>query len=144
LPKSTRFFAAFPIVFQGPGSYKKDFKGTGYGIVFEDDGQEGYVYTTFTTKKNNPRIFGGLRLYEQGNTERISKNDLLKILWHPKLKKVGIMYHGKIRAIFDFKRNEIYSMDGCYIRFPLSNPYWYKQKNHLWDDIAAAEFEGII
>jgi hypothetical protein len=54
------------------------------------------------------------------------------------------MYHGKIRAIFDFKRNEIYSMDGCYIRFPLSNPYWYKQKNHLWDDIAAAEFEGII
>ena len=140
LSKRTRSFATFSIVFHGPGSYKKIFKGSGYGVVFEDDGQEGYVYAT---KEDGSKILDALKLYDQGDTEKISEGDLLKILWHPELKKVGIMYHGKIQAIFDFQKRELYSKVGFRIGFPLSNASWCKSKNHLWDDSALSGFEAI-
>jgi hypothetical protein len=134
--KRTRSFATFPIVFHGPGSYRKFFKRSGYGVVFEDDGQEGYVYAT---KEDGSKILDALKLYDQGDAEKISEGDLLKILWHPKLKKVGVMYHGKIQAIFDIAKKESCSRTG----FPLPNASWCTSKNHLWDDSAFSGFEAI-
>jgi hypothetical protein len=136
LSKRKKSFATFPIVFHGPGSYKKIFKGRGYGVVFEDDGQEGYVYAI---KEDGSKIFDALKLYDQGDTEKISEGDLLKILWHPKLKKVGVMYHEKIQAIFDIAKKESCSRTG----FPLPNASWCKSKNHLWDDSALSGFEAV-
>jgi len=140
LPTRKRSFAMFPIVFHGSGSYKKIFKGSGYGVVFEDDGQEGYFYLT---KEDGSKIFEGLKLYDQGDTEKISEGDLLKILWHPKLKKVGVMYHEKIQAIFDIQKKESYSRLGFSIELPVPNASWCKSKNHLWDDSALSGFEGV-
>ena len=140
LPTRKRSFATFPIVFHGSGSYGKFFKGSGFGVVFEDDGQEGYVYLT---KEDGSKIFEGLKLYDQGDTEKISEGDLLKILWHPQLKKAGVIYHEKIQAIFDFKKKESYSRLGFRIELPLPNASWCKSKNHLWDDSTLSGFEGI-
>ena len=140
LRKKSGSFAAFPIFFHGPGSYKKRFKGSGYGIVFEDDGQEGYVYLV---KEDGSKIFNVLKLYDQGDAERISDGDPLEILWHPKLKKVGIKYHGKIQAIFDIKKDISYSRDSFLIEFPLANVFWRKCKNYFLDDSVLSEFEGI-
>jgi hypothetical protein len=140
LRKNTRSFEIFPIVFHGPGSYKNIFKGSGYTIVLEDDGQEGYVYVT---KEDGSQIFHVLKLYDQGDTERISDGDLMEILWHPKLKKVGVKYHGKIQAIFDIKKNTSYSRDSFLIEFPLANVFWRKCKNYFLDDSMFSEFEEI-
>jgi len=138
--KNTKSFAFFPIVFHGPGFYKKTFKGSGYGIVFEDEGQKGYVYVT---KEDGSKIFHVLKLYDQGDAEKISDGDLMEILWHPKLKKVGVKYHGKIQAIFDIKKNISYSRDSFLIEFPLANVFWRKCKNYFLDDSVLSEFEGI-
>jgi hypothetical protein len=140
LPTRTISFATFSIVFHGPGSYGKFFKGSGFGVVFEDDGQEGYVYLT---KEDGSKIFEGLKLYDQGDTEKISEGDLLKILWHPQLKKVGVMYHEKIQAIFDFQKKESSSRFGFRMGFPVPNASWCKSQNHLWDDSALSGFEAI-
>jgi hypothetical protein len=137
---NTKSFEIFPIVFHGPGSYKNIFKGSGYTIVLEDDGQEGYVYVT---KEDGSQIFHVLKLYDQGDAERISDGDLMEILWHPKLKKVGVKYHGKIQAIFDIKKNTSYSMGKFSIEFPLGNVLWRKTKNYFLDDSVLSEFEGI-
>jgi Uncharacterized protein conserved in bacteria len=138
--KNTKLFAFSPIVFHGPGFYKKAFKGSGYGIIFEDDSQEGYVYVT---KEDGSQIFHVLKLYDQGDAERISDGDLMEILWHPKLKKVGVKYHGKIQAIFDIKKNISYSRDSFLIEFPLANVFWRKCKNYFLDDSVLSEFEGL-
>jgi len=136
LSKSTRSFATFPIVFHGHGSYKKFFKRSGYGIVFEDDGLEGYVYAT---NEDGTKVLDGLKLYDRGGAEQISEGDLMKILWHPELKKVGVMYHEKIQAIFDFAKKE----SCCRTGFPFPNAYWCESKHHLWDDSALSGFEAI-
>jgi len=140
LSKKTKSCATFPMVFHGTGSYKKFFKGSGYGIVFEDDGQEGYVYAT---KEDGSKILDGLKLYDQGDEEQISQGDLLKFLWHPKLKKMGILYHGKIQAVFDVQKNTSYSKAGFLIEFPLANVLWRKCKNDFLDDSALSGFEEI-
>ena len=134
--KRTRSVVTFPIVYYGSGSYKKIFKGRGYGVIFEDDGQGGYVYAI---KEDGSKILDALKLYDQGDAEKISEGDLLKILWHPRLKKVGVMYHGKIQAIFDIAKKE----SCCRTGFPLPNPSWCKSKNHCWDDNALSGFEAI-
>ena len=134
--KRTRSLATFPIVFHGSGSYKKFFEGSGYGVIFEDDSQEGYVYLT---KEDGSKILDGLKLYYHGDAEKISEGDLLEILWHPELKKVGVRYHGKIQAIFDIANRKSY----CRTGFPLPNASWCKFKNHLWDDSALSGFEAI-
>ena len=135
-PKKTRSFATFPIVFRGPGSYKKFLKGSGYGVVFEDDGQEGYVYLT---KEDGSKILDGLKLYDRRDAEKISEGDLLEILWQRKLKKLGIRYHQKIQAIFDIAKKESFCRSG----FPLPNTSWCKSENHRWDDSALSGFEVI-
>jgi len=136
LQKKSRSIATFPIVFLGPASYSKFFKGSVYGVVFEDDGQEGYVYLT---KEDGSKILDGLKLYDRGDAEKISEGDLLKILWHPKLNKVGIMYHRKIQAIFDIPKKE----SCCRTGFPFPNASWSKSTHHRWDDSALSGFEAI-
>ena len=138
--KKSRSCTVFPIFFHGPGFYKKNFKGSGYGIVLEDDGQEGYV---FVTKEDGSKIFHMLKLYDQGDAEKILEGDLLEILWHPAVKKIAVRYHGKIRAIFDIRNNTSFSLNKFLIEFPLANALWRKTKNCFLDDRALAEFEGL-
>lgn|GEM_PF-2723791 len=140
LRKNTRSFETFPIVFHGPGSYKNIFKGSGYTFVLEDDGQEGYVYVT---KEDGSKIFNVLKLYDQGDGDKISDGDLLEILWDPALKKVGVKYHGKIQGIFDIRKNISYSMGKFLIEFPLGNALWRKTNNYFLDDSVLSEFEGL-
>lgn len=135
--KKARNLTKFSVVFTGSGTYKQFFKKTGYGVVFEDDGNKGYFYTV---KEDGSKIFQGLKLYDHGDPEMISEGDILEILWHPLLKKVGVKYHGKVKAVFDLKKQTVYSRTGLQIGFPLTNAFWHKSKSHSWDDRALSGF----
>ena len=47
---------AYPLRYNGPGPYQMPFKGSGFGVVFEDDGETGYFYAT---NENMDNIYFG-------------------------------------------------------------------------------------
>lgn len=116
---------AYPLRYSGPGPYQIPFKGSGFGVVFEDDGETGYFYGT-TEKMDN--IFDALLLYNAGTAEQLTSNEEIFVVWSLGLKKAGIFYRDKFQAVFDFKNQH----GRCRSGFPPSNEWC--RSSHDWDD----------
>ena len=58
---------AYLLSYHGPGKYARPFDGSGYGVMFEDDGQTGYFYAT---TENFDRILDALHLYNKGDSNQ--------------------------------------------------------------------------
>ena len=77
---------AYPIEYTGPSTFIKSFNGTGFGMVFEDDGETGYLYAT---NEKADKIFDALHLYNSKSPNKLSSHDKLFIVWNPKMEKAG-------------------------------------------------------
>lgn len=117
---------AYPVNFKGPSSYLKSFGGTGFGVVFEDDGATGYFYAT---NEKADKIFDALHLYDEKSGDRLRLGDDLLIVWNPRLMKVGLFYHGHFHATVDFKNRG----SCCRTGFPARVGTWCKT-SHKWDE----------
>jgi hypothetical protein len=124
---------AFPITFNGPGPYMKVFSGTGYGVVFEDDGETGYLYVT---NEKQDEILDALHLYNYGGPAQIEPGDQVFVVWNEELQKVGVFYHDAFQAIVDF-RNHVAC---CRTGFPEASSEWVKS-SHEWQEKLVAGLE---
>ena len=78
---------AYQVEIRGfPTCYAKLFADTGFGVVFEDDGETGYVYAT---NDKADKIFDALHLYNSKNPNKPSSGDKFFIIWNPKMEKAG-------------------------------------------------------
>lgn len=117
---------AYPLNYNGAGPYQKSFTGTGFGVVFEDDGSTGYLYAT---NENHSEIFDALHLYNDDSKDRINEGEEIFIVWNQKLQKAGIYFHNEFHAIIDFKNQKACCKNGS----PNTKKKWCKS-NHKWDD----------
>jgi hypothetical protein len=90
---------AYPVNYKGSGHYPRPFQGTGYGVMFEDDGATGYLYAT---NERFDQIFDSLHLYNLGGRSYPKKTDQIFIVWNAELQKAGIYYHGQFQTVIDF------------------------------------------
>lgn len=117
---------AFSVLYNGVGAFEKSFKGTGYGVVFEDDGETGYLYAT---NEDHSQFLDALYLYEYGSFEQINLNDSVFIVWNERIKKAGLYYHERFQAVIDFDKQ----MACCRSGFPEPNKIWCKS-SHDWKE----------
>src|SRR5438093_5940102 len=117
---------AYPIEFTGPSAYGKSFDGTGFGVVFEDDGDTGYFYAT---SERADKILDALHLYNFRDPPKPSRGDRLLIVWNPMVEKAGLFYNDRFQAIIDFKNQA----GCCRSGFPPKFGTWCRSL-HVWND----------
>jgi hypothetical protein len=115
---------AHPIRFTGPAPYQRPFEGTGFGVVFEDDGETGYLYAT---NEGMDQILDALHLYNAGDTARLKPGEEAFIVWSPSSQKAGIFYHDAFQAVIDFRNKRAC----CRAGFP--PPSQWCTSSHEWD-----------
>ncbi len=123
---------AFPVKYRGPEAYQKPFEGSGYGVVFEDDGETGYFYAT---DERFSEVLDALHLYDRGTQNEIVTGDQVFIVWNPRLLKAGIHYHGQFQAVVDFKNRRAC----CRTGFP--SPSEWCQGSHEWTAVMTSGLE---
>jgi hypothetical protein len=116
----------YPVNYAGPAPYSKSFEGTGFGVIFEDDGETGYLYAT---DESQDEIFDALHLYNRGSGNEIMPGDEVWIVWNRNLLKAGIYFHDQFQAIVDFNNQ----FACCRTGFPQAKGSWVKS-SHEWND----------
>ncbi len=116
---------AWPIRYEGTDVYEKAFPGTGFGVVFEDEGDTGYLYVT---DEGSGRILDALHLYDQRDPHCLRKGDEIYFVWNPTLLKAGLFYHERFQAIVDFQNR----MACCRTGFP--PPSEWCRSRHDWKE----------
>jgi hypothetical protein len=120
---------AHPLNFAGPEEYVKSFEGTGFGVVFEDEGDTGYLYAT---NEDHTEIFDAVHLYNATDPRRLQPGEEAYIVWNPTLSKAGIFYHDRFQAIIDFANRRAC----CRTGFPPPHGVW--RTPHDWDETMVA------
>ena len=99
-----------------------------YGIVFEDDGETGYLYGLDFKLGDNP-IVDALHVY---NVESVADRSLpsnVQLIWSVDGTKGALLINGYAHAVFDFKAERGY----CRTGFPPPSPGW-SAEGHSWAD----------
>ena len=117
---------AYPVTYNGPGHYPRPFQGTGYGVMFDDDGATGYLYAT---NEVFDQILDSLHLYNVGNKACPKEGDDVFIVWNAELQKAGIYYANRFQAVIDFKNK----LTCCRSGFPPKGPGLWSA-SHTWND----------
>jgi hypothetical protein len=115
-----------PIHFRGPGVHRIPLEGSGFAVVFEDDGCTGYLYATNETGEE---IFDALHLYDHGSRAQLVSGEEALVLWSSSLRRAGLYYHDEFVAVFDFAGQR----GACRSGFPPPDSRWCKG-SHDWDD----------
>jgi len=116
---------AYPGRYAGPGVHQKSLRGSGFGVVFEDDGETGYFYAT----TEDFEILDALHLYDNGHPSSPKLGETVYFVWRPSLVKAGIFYQEVFQAIVDFKNR----IACCRSGFPPKFGSWCTS-SHDWDD----------
>jgi len=122
----------FNLFLPHPEPNRKFFFGDGYNLLFINNGKDIYLHLI---EKKNRRVIDSIKLTgpdEENNPPEIP----VEILWHKKLKKLGIGYLGKIEAVFDLKKKKSYCRSGVRLKFPLTNLYWSTYYPPIWKEEA--------
>jgi hypothetical protein len=106
------------------------FAGTEYGVMFEDDGDTGYLYAA---NEKFDRIFDALHLYNSSSPrhDELRRGDQFFVVWNPVLQKAGIYYHDQFQAVIDFRNR----LACCRTGFPApmkGDDLW--NTPHMWDE----------
>ncbi len=112
--------------FTGPGSYMIPFDGCGYGVVFEDGDDTGYLYATNEAQDD---ILVALHLYDYHLPEQVCASERIFVVWNAALQRTGIHYRGRFQAVVDFAKRRAC----CRNEFPSGNGEWC-QSGLEWDD----------
>jgi hypothetical protein len=117
-----------PVTVEGPSPSST------FGVVFEDDGETGYIYGVDLARKGNP-ILDAMHIY---NVEQVADRDkpsLVELVWSGDGLKAALLINDYPHAIFDFDARRGY----CRTGFPPADPNW-TQFDHSWDDAAIELF----
>ena len=115
---------AHRLKFKGQGTYPVGFAGSGYGVVFEDDGNTGYLYATNET---HDEIFDALHIYNSGTPEQFRRGTAVFIVWHRVSQKAGLYVRRDCHAVIDFKNQ----VSCCRTGFPKEMAVW---QSNQWMD----------
>ncbi len=117
---------AFQILYEGPAAYPKQFEGTGYAVVLDDDGETGFLYAV---TEDFGEVLDALHLYSSDSPGRLELNEKVYIIWSPLLSKAGLYYHGAFQAVIDFKN----AAACCRAGLPPPEPSGWCRSSHHWD-----------
>ena len=107
---------------------------TNFGVVFEDDGETGYLYGLDSEDKEQP-ILDALHIY---NAKDIVDKDVsvkVEILWSEDGLKTCLQVNGFPHAVFDFESRKAY----CRTNYPPPDRKF--TKSHKWNDEALELFK---
>jgi hypothetical protein len=117
---------AFPIIYDGPDAYAKAFEGTGYGLVFDDDGETGYLYVT---SEDFSEVLDALHLYNSDTEYAPKPGETAYFLWSRKFGRAGLFYHNMYIAIVDFEDARACCRSG----YPEPPEDGWCTSSHRWD-----------
>lgn len=117
-----------PIAVEGPSP------GSAFGVVFEDDGDTGYLYGLDFARKGNP-IVDALHIYNVDQVTDRDKPSLVQLVWSSDGLKAALLINGYPHAVFDFDARRGYCRSG----FPPADANW-TDFDHSWDDCAVELF----
>ena len=104
---------------------------TQYAVVFEDDGQTGYLYACDTSRKNS--IVDAMQIYNVKNVTDKHLPSQATIAWSEDGLKAGLFINAYPHAVFDFVNKRGY----CRTNFPAPSKEWFTfYQNHEWDESA--------
>lgn len=114
------------IEFAGEGVYRIALPELAYGLVFEDNGETGYLYVT---DPEFEKIHDAVHVYDRSDAHGLKSGQEAYIVWSSDLKRAGLYYGGVFQAGVDFKNQRAVSRTG----FPaISSGSW--SSDHSWRD----------
>lgn len=97
-------------------------------VVFEDDGDTGYLYGLDISREGNP-ILDALHIYNVTNVTDKHLPSEVKIVWSGDGNKALLLINDYPHAAFDFEAKRGY----CRTNFPPPDKNWTKY-SHEWSD----------
>ena len=108
---------------------------TDYCVVFEDDGETGYLYAV-DLAKSEQMILDAMHIYNVSDVTDRHKPSAVRLGWSRDGLKAMLTINGYTHAIFDFDAQSGY----CRTGFPPSNESW-SLKGHDWSENALDLFD---
>jgi hypothetical protein len=105
-----------------------------FAVVFEDDGETGYLYGLDFAREGNP-ILDAMHIYNVAQVTDRDEPSLVHRGWSGDGLKAALLINKYPHAIFDFDARRGY----CRTGFPPADPNW-SQFDHSWDDAAVELF----
>jgi hypothetical protein len=99
-----------------------------FSVVFEDDGETGYVYGTRHRVLRAPEVLDALHLYNVSAIRDADLPHVLEVQWSSDGSRAAVFINGHAHAAFAFVERRA----GCINGFPPPSP-WCRSK-HEWDD----------
>ncbi|WP_444890130.1 DUF2251 domain-containing protein [Microbulbifer sp. DLAB2-AA] len=99
-----------------------------YMVVFEDDGDTGYLYGLDRSRDDNP-VLDALHIYNVANVTDKHLPSEAQIVWSGDGNKALLLINGYPHAAFDFLAQRGY----CRTNFPQPDTKWTKH-SHEWSD----------
>ena len=106
-----------------------------FAVVFEDDGDTGYLYALDTTRKDEP-ILDAVSIYDVKNVTDRDEPSKFVLVWSPDGLKAALFINDYPHAVFDFAAKRGY----CRRNFPDPDKNWTKY-SHEWNDSALGFFK---
>ena len=106
-----------------------------FRIVFEDDGETGYLYGLDFSKRDNP-IVDALHIYNVGEVADRHEPSRVQLVWSKDGLKAALLINRYPHAIFDFAARRGY----CRTGFPPPGETGFSEEGHAWDDAAQELF----
>jgi hypothetical protein len=127
--------AVTKIVYDGPETHKCAFKGAGFGVIFEDDGETGLF---FAADEKLLDVYDALLIYNANTPDQLKPGEAAYVLWNRGLMKAGLYYRGRFQAVIDFANR----ISCCRTGLPAApKPDGWCLSPHTWDD---AMLKGLM
>jgi hypothetical protein len=104
-------------------------------VVFEDDGDTGYLYALDISRADNP-IVDALQIYNVAAVTDRHLPSTVQLVWSQDDKKAALLINRYPHAIFDFETHRGY----CRTGFPPPSKNGWTKHSHEWDDRAEELF----
>jgi hypothetical protein len=102
---------------------------TSFAVIFEDDGETGYLYGLDLENKKQP-VLDSLHIYNVQDILDPNVSVKLEIRWSEDGLKSGLAINGFVHAVFDFDARKAY----CRNNYPPPDRRF--TKSHKWSDEA--------
>jgi hypothetical protein len=103
-------------------------------VVFEDEGETGFLYAVDASLPSEPKILDALWIHDVGSVDS-SRSLSLRIRWTRSGDKVALFLDGEPQAVFDFTKHRGYSR----ANFPARSTW--SDTSHAWDPDALTGIE---
>jgi hypothetical protein len=126
---------------RGDAWFESDSPTPPWAVVFEDEGDTGYLYAYDLTSGSDVRpILDAMMIYNNVALKADEPEHHAEICWSADGQQVVLYVDGTAQALIDFDRRI-----GCcrtdYPNFPDSPDSDWRKSSHAWDDAALQRFE---